>query len=79
MRIDDLKRIHGAQPFRPFTIHVGDGRSFRVNHPEFLAQSPSGRTVIVFGRDDAFEVIDLMLVPTIEVPNGQRGSRKRKA
>jgi len=55
---------------------MGDGRSLRVNRPELLARSPGGRTVIVFGEDDAFEVIDVMLVTSIEVPNGKRMSRR---
>jgi len=77
MRIDDLRKVHRAQPFRRFVLHLADGRSFCVDHPEFLAHSPTGRTVIVFAEDDAFEIIDPLLITTIEVPDGQRSKRKR--
>ncbi len=71
MTIERLRQIHQARPIRPFVIHLADGRHFRVNHPGFLAQSPSGRTAILYGSNDAFEVIDLLLVTTVEVPDGQ--------
>lgn len=79
MRMEELKAIHLAQPFRPFVIHSGDGRKFHVKHPDFLARSPSGRTVIVFGKEDAFEVIDVMLVTSVEVPNGNGSKARRKS
>ena len=67
MTIEQLRRIHGAQPFRPFTIHMADGRSFRVEHPEFLSHSPTGRTVIVHQPDDSFDILDLLLATELEV------------
>lgn len=70
MTFDQLRQVHQARPFRPFSLHLVDGQSVAVRHPEFLAQSPSGRTVIVYGRDDAFDVIDLRLVTRLEVGNG---------
>jgi hypothetical protein len=67
MTIQQLDNVHRAMPFRPFTIHMGDGRAFAVPHPEFLSRSPSGRTVIVYGNDDNFSVLDLLLVTELEV------------
>jgi hypothetical protein len=54
-------------PFRPFTIHMADGRAFHVSHPDFVARSPSGRTVIVFSADHNYSVLDLLLVRELEV------------
>jgi hypothetical protein len=59
------------QPFRPFTIRMADGRSFQVSHPDFVAQSPSGRTVIVFQPDESYSVLDLLLMTELLVSNGQ--------
>ncbi|HET6246834.1 MAG TPA: hypothetical protein VFE47_03970 [Tepidisphaeraceae bacterium] len=67
MTVEQLKSVHYAKPFRPFTIHMGDGREFRVDHPEFLSRSPSGRTIIVYGKDDNFSVLDMLLVTELEV------------
>ncbi|MFN0012078.1 MAG: hypothetical protein ACKVS8_10585 [Phycisphaerales bacterium] len=80
MTIEQLRRTHAARPFRPFTIHVADGRSFKISHPEFLAITGAGRTVIVGSeRDDSFEVVDLLLVTTLQVHENGRGSGRRAA
>jgi hypothetical protein len=65
--IQQLDNAHRAQLFRPFTIHMGDGRALEVPHPEFLSRSPTGRTVIVYGNDDDFSILDLLLLTEIEV------------
>lgn len=67
MTVQQLDNIHRARPFRPFTIHMGDGRALHVPHPEFLSRSPSGRTVIVYGNDESFSVLDLLLLTELEV------------
>jgi hypothetical protein len=63
------------QPFRPFTIRMADGRAFGVAHPDFVAQSPSGRTVIIFQPDESYSVLDLLLMSELEVqaPSGRTG------
>ena len=79
MRIEELRKLHQTRPFTPFHIHLADGRSFDVDHPEFLAQTPSGRAIIVTLPDDSFEVIDTLLVTSLGVGNGApRTRRKRK-
>lgn len=67
MTIEQLANVHHARPFRPYTIHMGDGRAFFVKHPDFLSRSPSGRTVIVHQDDDSFSVLDLLLVTELQV------------
>jgi hypothetical protein len=49
LTVEQLTTVLHAQPFRPFTIHRGDGRTFFVKHPDFLSRSETGRTVIVQG------------------------------
>ena len=67
MTVEQLKNVLHAQPFRPFTIHMGDGRVFFVKHPDFISRSASGRTVIVHGDDETFSILDMLLVTEIEV------------
>jgi hypothetical protein len=62
------------EPFAPFKIHMADGRSFGVPHPDFVALSPAGRTAIVFHANDAnegYSVLDLLLMTELEVVNGR--------
>ncbi len=71
MTIEQLRRFHQAKPFTPFRVHVADGRHLDVPHPEFLAQSPGGRTISIAADDASFEVIDLLLVTSLQpIPNG---------
>ncbi len=46
---------------------MADGRAFRVSHPDFVARSPSGRTVVVFDANDNYSVLDLLLMSELEV------------
>ena len=54
MTIEQLRNVHQARPFRPFTIHMADGRALHVPHSEFLSHSASGRTVVVHHADEKF-------------------------
>ena len=67
MTVEQLRNVHHAQPFRPFTIRMADGRSFLIRHPDFISHSPSGRTLIVYQDDDNFSILDLLLVTELEV------------
>ena len=78
MTIEQLKNVHQARPFQPFTLHMADCRSLHVGHPEFISHSPSGRTVIVYHEGDDFSIINLLLVNEVQVhgassagPNGE--------
>ena len=67
MTVEQLVSVMHAEPFRPFTIHMGDGREFLVKHPDFIARSPTRRTAIVYGEDDGHSILDLLLVTELEV------------
>jgi hypothetical protein len=71
MTIEQVRKVHQAHPFKPFTIHLGDGRSFSVRHPEVLAILGSGRTILVATGDEDWEIIDLLLVTSIGSANGR--------
>jgi len=77
MATDQLRDLWKAQPFRPFVIHLADGRQVKVVHPDFLSRSPSGRSIIVYQPDESFNVIDLLLVTDLEVSANGRGRRRR--
>ena len=77
MTSDRLKEVLTSEPFHPFVIHLADGRNLEVSHPELVAISPSGRTAVVFTRDDASHYIDLLLVSDLEVkPHPSNGRRR---
>jgi len=67
MTIEQLRKVHKAVPFVPFTIYLADGRSHAVPHPECMMFSQSGRTVVLASPDGTFDIIDLLLVTDLKV------------
>ena len=78
MTIEQLRAFDTAQPFRPFIIHLADGRSIPVNHREFIMAAPGGRTLSIYQPDDTLNVIDLLLVTDLEIRPRANGSGKRR-
>lgn len=77
MTIEKLRDFYNAQPFKPFVIHLADGRELPVRHRDFMMAAPSGRTIVVYQPDDSLNVIDLLLVTDLELKSRTNGSRKR--
>lgn len=75
MTIEQVKNLYHATPFKPFTLHLADGRQIPVKHREFMATAPSGRTIVVYQPDDSFSIIDLLLVTSLEVKNGEKSKK----
>jgi hypothetical protein len=67
MTAEQLRVLREANPFRPFTIHLADGRNLTVPHRDFVSQSPSGRTIIVYHNDDTFSIVDLYVVTELKI------------
>ena len=67
MTIQQLRAAQRATPFRPFAVHMADGRAFHVPHPDFLSMSPTGRTVIIYQEDEEFSILDLLLMTEIQI------------
>lgn len=60
-------------------MHLADGGTIDVSHPESLAYSPAGRTVVVVLPDESSQWIDLLLVTRIELGNGRKGRGRKRA
>lgn len=71
MTTEQFRATLHQQPFRPFTIRMADGRAFEIAHRDFVALSPSGRTIIVFQSDEIYSVLDLLLMSELQVGNGR--------
>jgi len=83
MHIETIRELRTARSFRPCTMHMADGRSVEVRHPEFMAISPNGRTAVAFspeGKKGAGHGVDIMLVTDIELnPDRSNGEDRKKA
>jgi hypothetical protein len=80
MKIEDLRTMHQARPFRPFAIHTADGRTFPIPHNEFLAYDPDGTTLVAFRTNHTFSILDLDLVTELGAlpANGKSKGRTKK-
>jgi hypothetical protein len=67
MTIEQLRKVQQATPFQPFALLTADGNKFDVPHRDFLSLSPYGRTVIVHGQGDDFNILDVLMITAIEV------------
>jgi hypothetical protein len=57
-------------------LHLTDGRTIRIHHPDFIMASPSGRTVSVYQKDDTLNIDDVLLVTDIEFSASKRSHTK---
>ena len=78
MTVERIKELYEAKPFRPFFLHLADGREIPVQHPEFMLVAPSGRTVVVIQPDDRLNIVDLLLVTDVEIKPSANGSGRRR-
>jgi hypothetical protein len=62
-----IKQQLEANPFRPFTLRLTDGRTCEVPARDFVSLSPSGRTLVVYTLDgDGVRLLDVGLITEIE-------------
>jgi hypothetical protein len=55
-------RLRGG--FKPFVLHLSDGRKFNIPHPEFILV---GKGVVVVLREDGLvEILDSLHIVSIE-------------
>jgi hypothetical protein len=77
MTIERIRELYHAQPFRPFILHLADGREIPVLHQEFLMALPSGRTLYVCQPDETVNIVDLLLGTDVEIKPQSNGAGRR--
>jgi len=78
MTIEQMRAAIKASPFKPFVMHLADGTTIPVQHPEFLLSVPSGRTLFIVQPDDTTNIVDLLLVSHLDFPPVGRTARGHK-
>jgi hypothetical protein len=63
-RIRDL--LH-ASPFRPFTIHMADGKTYTVDHPDFVLAATDVPNIHIETPDGTLHTLSALLVTNVEV------------
>ncbi len=90
MSPERVRTALGETPFRPFTVHTGDGSAVNVLSPEFAFLFPGGRTLLVSvprvrnaRNEEDFEEhrIGVFLITKLTSPparNRERGGTRRR-
>ena len=63
MNIERIRQMV-TNGFKPFTLHLSDGRKFSVPHPEFVAVGK--RVVVIIGKDDRVNTVDPLHIVSLE-------------
>lgn len=66
MTAEQLRAHITAVPFRPFHIRTVDGRRLPVYNRDFILITPTQTHLFVFQPNDAYEVLDIALLPSVE-------------
>ena len=74
-----IKSRLNAAPFRPFTLRLGSGERYSVEHPELVSLSPGGRHLILWIDENEYVDIDVLLVEAIGNSRGNGDSRRKSA
>ncbi|HUG10079.1 MAG TPA: hypothetical protein VMM36_03655 [Opitutaceae bacterium] len=68
MTLESIKDLlHGSLPF---TLRMVSGRAIEVPHPDFVALSRSGASIILSKEQDRIEVIRLNQIESFETAGG---------
>lgn len=65
MTADEIWAWIKATPFRPFAIHLADGRQVPITDRWQILVTPMGRTVVVATPEDSFDHHDIKTVVSI--------------
>ena len=69
MTAESVRDYLEAIPFVPFSVHLADGRSFLVDHPDFATLMRDHRHLFVNyddGKNGRHAIVDLNLVTRVE-------------
>jgi len=60
----ELIRLRMRGGFKPFVLHLSDGRKFKILHPEFIMVGKG--VVVVLREDDLVETLDALHIVSLE-------------
>jgi hypothetical protein len=63
--ISTLRQYWHAQAFLPFTIHLANGKSLAVPHPDFFFMSAKGGQIFVSEEDDEVHVLNPLVIVSV--------------
>ena len=79
MDVNVIREIVRRRPFESYRMLLNDGREFVINHPEVVAVSPTGRSLVLILQDGTSVWLEPLFVSSIEITptaesQGQNGA-----
>ena len=74
----DIKKIRDRLhelPFRPFSIHLADGRDIMIQHPDFVALDPEETELVAFAPDGSMKIVNLDLMTSLDISRPKRNKK----
>ena len=68
-RVSEIRETLRRRPFRPFVVHLADGREFPIEHVDFLLIGRSERSIVVADLKGGYEIIDPLMVTSLSLPD----------
>ena len=65
MKPATIRDLRGQTPFRPFEIHLADGRALAVVTPDHLMISPTNHEFALYHADGTLDVVDASMVTSV--------------
>ena len=71
MTVDDVMKYRRATPFRPFVLHLKDGRRFLIREPEQIGRNPTMTVIGIAHADgESAESFSGSLIDRVELHQG---------
>ena len=65
MITEEIRALLVAQPFRPFTVHLSDGKEVRIHHHDHAWLLPSGFQLIFESAEGKVHLINVAQISEI--------------
>ena len=65
MKSTTIRELRDQTPFRPFDIHLTDGRALAVVTPDHIMISPTNQEFALYHADGTLDIVEASRVTTI--------------
>ena len=63
--VEQIRNYWRAVPFRPFQIHLSDGRVFEILSPDMVWVTPNNVAVVWIAAENAFERLNVLHITSV--------------
>ena len=74
MMIERIRELRYARPFKPFAIHLRDGRQLKVRRWDAFAISPTGQRIVVV--EPGYQSIEIDSISDLTPVSARSGKRR---